>query len=199
MKSIVYWHPFIYSLFIRFSYKNSYRKRYQSIQSLIDANSSLVDVCCGDCKIYEFLKDKNISYKGLDFNSTFVKEANKKGIRVQQCNVHKDEIPSADYVLMQASLYQFIPHQGEVLQKLFNAAKKYLIIAEPVKNHADSKWKIVSFIAKQLNNPGDGIKTARFNINTLKEALKPFKENSVKEILVGDTEYIVLIKKEQHK
>jgi len=199
MKSIAYWNPFIYSLFMRFSYKSNYLKRYQEIASLIDAGSSLVDVCCGDCKIYKFLKDKNIAYTGLDFNSSFVNEGNRKGMNVQKCNVKHDEIPQADYVLMQASLYQFIPNHGQVLQKLYNAAKKYLIIAEPVKNYADSKWKIVSFIAKLLNNPGDGIKTERFNINTLKEALEPFTGNKVKEFLVADTEYVVLIKKDSAK
>ena len=196
MRSIVYWNPFIYSLFMRFSYKSNYLERYQAIESLIDADSSLVDVCCGDCKIYEFLKDKNIAYTGLDFNPAFINEGNRKGIKVQKCNVKNDGIPQADYVLMQASLYQFIPNHAEVLRRLYAAARKYLIIAEPVKNYADSKWKIVSWIAKLLNNPGDGIKRERFNINTFKEALEPFNRNRVKEFLVADTEYVILIKKD---
>ena len=196
MKSINYWHPSIYSFFIRLSYKHSFTERYEAIRDLIEESSTVIDVCCGDCKVHDFLKDKKIDYTGLDFNQNFVNAANKKGIKTIFFNIYENEIPKADYILFQASLYQFIPRHEQILKKLFDAAIKYVIISEPVKNYADSKSKIISFIAKMLNDPGDGIKPYRFTIDTLKEALRPFKDNIVKERLISNNiEYIAVIKK----
>lgn len=197
MKSITYWHPSIYSFLIKLSYGRNYSKRYETIRNLIEEGSSVVDVCCGDCKMYEFLKEKKVKYTGLDSNSHFINIAQKKGINARVFNMHEDKIPEADYVLLLGSLYQFIPGHDRVLQKLFHAARKYLIISETVKNYADSKSKVVSFISVMLNNPGDGFKRDRFNIDTFREAIKPFRENIEKEFLTsGDLEYVVVVNKD---
>lgn len=197
MRSIIYWHPAIYSFFIRLSFKDAYAKRYEAIKDLIENNSSVADICCGDCKIFDYLRDKKVDYLGLDFNPYFIKAVNKRGIKARVFNIQEDEIPKSDYILIQGSLYQFFPKHNQVLQKLFDAATKYLIVSEAIKNYADSKSKIISFIAKMLNNPGDGIKPYRFNINTLKETLEPFRKNIVKEFLASNgMEYIVVMKKD---
>lgn len=197
MKSITYWHPLIYSLLIKLSFKTSYQKRYEVISNLINTNSSVVDICCGDCKVFDYLKDKKIDYLGLDFNSYFVKNAKKRRINAREFNIHKDEIPKSEYILIQASLYQFIPKHDKILQKLFDAATKYLVISEPIVNYGNSKSKIISCISKILNNPGDGVKPYRFTLDTLKRALEPFKKNIVKEFLISNNmEYLVLIKKD---
>ena len=95
---------------------------------------------------------------------------------------------------MQASLYQFIPNEKKILEKLLNATKKYLIISEPVINYSQSRSKLISKIARLLNNPGDGIKEKRFNLESFKKTLTPFKKNIIKEFLSG-IEYVVLLKK----
>lgn len=196
MKSINYWHPFIYSFFIRMSYRKNYAERYKAIRDLIEDDSSLIDVCCGDCRVYTFLKDKKVDYLGLDYNSFFIKWAHKRGIKARVFDIYKDELPTSDYILFQGSLYQFIPEHNNILQKLVNAMSKYLIISEPVENKAHSKSKIISFVAQMLNNPGDGNKRFRFTVNTLKEALIPFQKNIIKEFSVANNiDYIVVMKK----
>lgn len=197
MRSITYWHPCVYSLFMRLQYKLHYAERYKVIRDLIDDNSCVVDVCCGDCKMYDFLRDKEVEYTGLDFNQFFIKYARKKGIKAKIFNVYKDVVPGADYIILQASLYQFFPWHGQILNKLFGAARKYLIISEPVKTFGGSDSKFISFIGKVLNNPGNGIKTYRFSIDTLKNTLRPFERNITKELLISNNrEYVVLIKKD---
>lgn len=196
MKSITYLHPLIYSSLMKWSYKGNYKKRYEVLADLIEPGTSLVDVCCGDCQIYDFIKDKNIDYLGLDFNPTFVRLANKKGIQSRQFNVYKDEMPQADTILMQASLYQFIPQHHFVLNKCLNAAKKSLIVSEAIQNHASSKSKVIRFLAQKLNNPGDGPKRDRFDAMTFQQALLPFRKNIIREFLApGHIEYVVLLKK----
>lgn len=196
MKSIIYWHPEIYTLFMKLLCGRHYRRRYIELRNLIDSNSSLLDVCCGDCKLYEFLKDKNIEYTGLDFNPIFIKKANERRINARLCNIHKDNIPSADYVVIQSSLYQFIPEHVKVLQKLFKATNRYLVISECLNSYSVSKSWIFSYVGKKLNNPGDGIKALRFNMEMLKEAIEPFRGDVVKEFFAGNkTDYIVVIRK----
>jgi hypothetical protein len=197
MRSITYWHPFIYSALLKLSYKGGYRKRYEAVSSFIKEGSSVVDVCCGDCRIYDYLKNKRVNYTGLDFNTCFVNWANNRGIPARQFNIYNDEIPRSDYVLMMGSLYQFFPRHGEVLEKLFKAASKYIVISEPVKNNAQSNSKTISFISKILNDPGDGIKSFRFDIDTFKNSCAPFRAYIVKELfVVKGIEYVVMLKKQ---
>lgn len=134
MKSIIYRHPAIYTLAMKLPYKNNFHERYRAIADLIPAGAEIIDVCCGDCYIYfNFLKDKNVKYLGLDINRTFVSAVVKKGARAVQFDLYRDRLPRSDYFLMQASMYHFIPDQGVVMQKVLDSASKRAIISEPVK------------------------------------------------------------------
>jgi len=198
MRSVLYWHPYIYSFLVRLMYRKHYTKRYEAITSLIDSNSSVLDVCCGDSKLYFYLRGKNVDYLGLDLNPTFVRVSKRSGIQARMFDLYKDVPPKKDFVVIQASLYQFIPDHNEILQKLFSAAKRYLIVAEPIRSYAQSKWKVVSLLGKLLNNPaGDGIyKVQRFNLDTLKETMRPFEKNIVEEFMLpGSIEYVFVVKK----
>ena len=196
MKSLTYWHPLIYTFLIRLSYGRGYNQRYQAIADLVEARSSLVDVCCGDSRIYSFLREKDIDYTGLDFNQCFVDKATKKGIRARLFDIRKDPVPQGDYILMQASLYQFYPNQHEIIRKLLDASSKALILSEPMKNKAHSQSKAISLLGVLFSNPGDGIKEFKFNPETLKETLRPFARNIKKEFLTAnDIEYVVMLAK----
>ena len=197
MKSIIYWHPTIYSLLMRLSYRKGYNEKSEAIASLIESNTTIADICCGDGKIYDFLNDKSVEYLGLDFNAYFIKKLCDKGITARVFNLYTDELPQSDYILMLASLYQFYPNQKEILHKLFSSAKKYLILSEPVVNYAHSRSKILVYLANKLNNPGDGTKEFRFDIETLKQELRPYKNRITREFYTANhIEYVVMIKKE---
>ncbi len=194
MKSPTYWHPFLYELSLRASLKRSYRKRYEAVAGLIGPGRTVVDICCGDCKIHSFLKGAD--YLGLDFNRTFVKSALARGINAREFDVRRDPIPAADDVLMIASLYQFIPDHLAILKKAYAAAEKRLILCEPVRNHADSRNRLLSWAAKWLNDPGNGVKKARLDLPALKETLRPFQDRISREFFVpGEIEYVVVIER----
>ena len=177
-------------------YKNHYNERYEAINNAIADNSSVVDVCCGDSYLQSFFRNKNIDYLGLDFNSTFIDFSSKRGINVKLFNIYEDDIPRADYIILQTSLYQFIPKHFQILQKLYQAADKYLIVTETMASYGGSKNKFISMIGKLLNNPGDGIKVERFSLPTFKKALEPFKINIENESFInGGLDYLVVIKK----
>ena len=71
MRSPIYWHPTIYTLFMRALCFGYYNERYQEVADLIPSNSSVLDVCCGDCKLFDYIKFKKVTYVGVDFNKVF--------------------------------------------------------------------------------------------------------------------------------
>lgn len=177
MKSPVYWHPGLYHFIMRQLYGRDFKIRYEAIAKLIPNGANVLEVCMGDAYLYrKYLSGKKLQYLGMDMNETFVNYAVKQNIPVKVCNLLKDEIPKTDYIIMQASLYQFLPNEKMILQKLLDAAGKMLIIAEPVQNLADSKNPLVAFVAKRAANPGTGHAVKRFNQKTLLECFKSFNE-----------------------
>lgn len=198
MRSILYWHPLLYAFFIKLSYKRFYHERYAAVGDLIAEGSSVVDICCGDCKIWNFLRGKSVRYLGLDFNPYFVKAAREKGIDARIFDIYKDEVPPADYLLMLGSLYQFIPQHQQVIEKLLRSKCKYLIISEAVRNYAHSRSKIVAALARMLNNPGDGVKKYRFTPDTFKEALRPWRNNIIQEFPAADNRDYVVVMRTNH-
>jgi hypothetical protein len=171
--SPVYWHPFIYGVFMRLLYGRGFSDRYHAVAARIPINASLLELCAGDCLLYtRFLVQKKISYTACDINPIFINAARKKGISAIRLDVLNETLPNADIVLMQASLYQFIPHQKAIVDKMLEAARKRVIIVEPVKNLSDSQNPMIAFLARRSANPGTGNKTTRFNAETFSVFLK---------------------------
>lgn len=56
MKGFVYWHPVIYSTFVKYYYGPSYHQRYTRVVDFIDSGSSVADLCCGDAKVVDYLR-----------------------------------------------------------------------------------------------------------------------------------------------
>ena len=179
MKSIVYWSPIIYGFLMRLGYGSAYTHRYEAIRDLVEPGKSLVDVCCGDCRIASYLAPKNIAYTGIDFSPVFLRAGQRKGLRTAFCDVNRDEIPPGDYVLMQASLYQFYPHHRKIIDKLLRAASRFVLISEPVINKAQSRNPLIAFLGEYLSDPGDGVKKFKFNSASLSDALAPYADRIV--------------------
>lgn len=177
MTSPVYWHPIIYQLFLRITFGRHFKERYQQVTNFIPTGSQVVDICCGDCTIYRFfLKKKRVHYLGLDINPLFVRYLKKKRIPIRLFNVCRDEIPSAEYVIMLGSLYQFIPHHKEIMDKMLKAATKKVIITERIQGAFSSSTNpLISYIARRLANPGTGHTIYRFNEENLIRFLRSYR------------------------
>ncbi len=78
MRSPIYWHPRLYQGAMRLLYGRHYRARYAEIARRVELGASVVDLCCGDCRLYtQELAGLTGSYQGLDFNAGFVRHARK--------------------------------------------------------------------------------------------------------------------------
>lgn len=177
MQSPIYWHPVLYAATMRLLYGKHYTARYVDIAGLIPAGSRVIDVCMGDGRLYtDFLKDKNVSYLGLDINARFVRHAQKRGIPAQVFDLNQEALPPSDYVVMQGSLYHFIPNEREILEKLLAATRSKLIISEPVKNLSSSSNRLVAWLARKASTTQNGKAENRFHSVNLVSLFTDFCE-----------------------
>ena len=193
--SVFYQSAWLYETLMRVLYGTGYKERSEALAALIPEGSSVVDLCCGPATLYfSHLRFKQVSYTGLDINRRFVERlsswlpANERSFQRQDsprvtgivwdvtANV---PLPKADYVLMQASLYHFLPDPRPVVDRMLAAATKRVILTEPVRNLADSKNPLLAQLARKLSNPGTGDQPRRFNEHLFEEFVNRYRASDL--------------------
>lgn len=192
---VIYSNRLIYQLLMRFLYRRgSYKARYEMIAPLVPEGACVVEVCCGDCYLFErYLKTKGVRYIGLDVSEPFVRAARRQGIDARSFDVWRDELPHAQVVIMQASLYQFIQDAQMVLKRLLDAADGRLIIAEPIQTFSTSHNRLVSQLSRWLTRPAnapEGYTGDRFNESALRSLFSQVPFLSEVLIVPGGSELI---------
>lgn len=197
MQSPVYWHPKLYAFTMKRLYGAAYETRYTHLQKLIPDNCELLELCMGDLYFYEkYLKGKNIKYSCADVNPVFVNRAKRKDIDAKLIDILKEDIPKADYILIQGALYHSIPDQAAFIQKLFNSANKQLVISECLKNVSNSSNGLISAIGAFMSKAKAGQSKIKFTKETLKEAFSGVEKNIVQWIEPTDSiETIIVLQK----
>jgi SAM-dependent methyltransferase len=167
--SLVYRNAVFYEAIMRALYGRHYGSRFRAIAGLIPDGASVLDVCCGPARLYlRYLKQKSVRYVGLDINERFIARLNHKGVTGKLWDVHSAEpLPEADYVVMQASLYHFLPDPSAVVGRMLRAARKNVIVAEPVRNLSDSRIPLLSLLARAQTDAGAGSPAGRFTETSL--------------------------------
>lgn len=162
--SLIYKSESIYELAMLLLYGRHYPARYRAIADLIPAGASVVDLCCGPALLFHrYLSSKSVEYTGLDINAKFIARLIRRGGAGKVWDLRsEDQLPAADYVVMQASLYHFLPDAAPVVRRMMKAARKQVIIAEPVRNLTDSDSKVLSSLGRLFTNPGTGEQQLRF-------------------------------------
>ena len=164
MRSPIYWNPTLYNLLMRIIYGKHFQRRYKMVLEEI-GSLSVLDVCCGDCFLANYIDRKK--YCGIDINPAFIAHGKKKGLHVSFLDVEKDDWPSAECVVILASLYQFIPDHEKLLNKAFQVAQKRIVVSEPIYNLADSKNPLIVWVARRSTQPGTASSKERFNRDSL--------------------------------
>jgi hypothetical protein len=165
-ESLIYRSPLLYRAAMFVLYGRHYFSRCRVIADLIPANSSVLELCCGPADLYcRYLRPKSVRYVGLDINPRFVACLGELG---RVWNVQDaSPLPVAEYVLIQASLYHFLPDPSPVIDRMLSAATKQVIVAEPIRNLTNSRFPLLSTIARGETDAGTGAQTLRFNEQTL--------------------------------
>lgn len=165
-ESLIYRSPLLYRAAMLVLYGRHYFSRCRVIADLIPDGSSVLELCCGPAHLYKrYLKPKNVRYTGLDINPRFIARLGELG-RVWNL-LDGPPLPAAEYVVMQASLYHFLPDPSAIVDRMLSAATKLVIVAEPIRNLADSRFPLLSTIARRETNAGTGAQPLRFNERTL--------------------------------
>lgn len=167
-KSPIYWTGHGYNLTMRLLYGAEYERAAAAVAARIADGASVVDVCCGTAQLYrDFLRARGCSYLGLDFNGDFVMHARRRAADVRWFNLLTDPIPAADHVVICSSLYHFADGADEIVARLRRAARRSVLISEPVRNL--SQVPALGRLAAALTDPGTGDRNGhlhRFDIDS---------------------------------
>ena len=117
------------------------KKEFKIISELIEDNTRVLDVGCGDGTLMKYLKDeKNVDTRGLEILKNNVQNCTSKGLSVIEGNAEKDlhQFPnlSFDYVVLSQTLQAFY-NPEKVIDDLLRVANK-AIVTIPNFGH----WKV---------------------------------------------------------
>ena len=194
--SFIYKSTAIYELAMLLLYGRHYASRYRAIADLIPAGSSVLDLCCGPAILYQrYLRAKSVKYTGLDINEKFIDRLNRKGGSGKLWNLRDDQpLPPSDYVIMQASLYHFLPDPSAIVNRMLQAAHKQVIIAEPIRNLATSNSKILASLGRLSTNPGSGEQRLRFDEASLAHFFSDYSAHIVQSFpIAGSREKVYVL------
>ncbi len=194
--SFIYKSASVYELAMLLLYGRHYRSRYRAIAELIPNGSSVLDLCCGPAPLYHrYLRAKSVSYIGLDINNRFISGLLRRGAEGRVWDLRSEEaLPPADYVIMQASLYHFLPDASRVVDRMFQAARKRVIIAEPIRNLATSNSLVLSRLSRLFTNPGVGEHSLRFTEKSLADFFSAYSTNVVQSFpIAGGREQVYVL------
>ena len=107
------------------------KKEFQIIAELIENNTKVLDVGCGDGALMKYLKDeKNVDTRGLEISKNNVQICTSKGLSVIEGNAEKDlyQFPnlSFDYAILSQTLQAFY-NPEKVIDDLLRVANKAIV------------------------------------------------------------------------
>ena len=107
------------------------KKEFQIISELIENNTRILDVGCGDGTLMKFLEDKkNVDTRGLEISKNNVQSCISKGLTIIEGNAEKDlhqfSNLSFDYAVLSQTLQAFY-NPEKVIDDLLKVANKAIV------------------------------------------------------------------------
>src|SRR4030066_727560 len=129
------------------------REEYKLICELVETNSKVIDLACGNGSLLEkLIKEKNIKGEGVELSSSGVEACKKKGLKVIQGRID-EKLPfddnTFDYSICNVTIQMVM--YPEVLLKEMKRISKYQIISFP--NFAFYKNRIDLFFNGRMPKP----------------------------------------------
>jgi trans-aconitate methyltransferase len=194
--SLIYRSATLYEAVMLALYGRHYAARYRAVSDLIPDNATVLELCCGPGNLYRrHLRPRSIAYHGIDINPRFVNRIARLGATSQLADISTlDPLPPADHVIIQASLYHFLPNPTHIVDRMLAAARKTVIIAEPIKNLSTSGIPLVSRLARRQTDPGSGRHAHRFTADSLEQFMSPYANRIFQSFLIpGGRERIYVL------
>jgi hypothetical protein len=206
--SIIYRSATGYELVMRALYGRHYRARLDVIAEQVRPGATVLELCPGPGALYEHrLRGRVGSYTGIDVNPRFVRRLRRLGADARQLDLGGDpnlgggtELPEADIVIMQASLYHFLPEAAPIIERMLAAARERVIIAEPIRNLTHSRLAFVARLGQRGTDPGTGRgdpqagHTQRFTEATLDQLMGGYRDRTVNAFTIpGNREKVFVL------
>jgi methionine biosynthesis protein MetW len=107
------------------------KQEFKIIADLVEKNTRILDVGCGDGTLMQFLKDnKEIDIRGIEISKINVQKCIEKGLTVIEGDAEKDltQFPdlSFDYVILSQTLQAFL-NPEKVISELLRIGKKAIV------------------------------------------------------------------------
>jgi SAM-dependent methyltransferase len=177
--SLVYRSALGYELLMRALYGRHYAARMRSVADQVPDGASVLELCCGPGTLYlRHLRGRTSGYIGIDVNPGFVARLTTRGVdaRALDLAAAREPLPSADAVILQASLYHFLPRPEQIIDRMLAAARDRVILSEPVRNLAASQNPVVARVGRRATDPGVGGHAQRFTEETLAALMERYRE-----------------------
>jgi SAM-dependent methyltransferase len=193
--SLIYRSALGYELVMRGLYGRHYSDRLRAVADEVPDGSSVVELCCGPGTLYSrFLRGRVRSYTGLDVNERFVARLRQRGVDARVLDLGSStELPRADVLLMQASLYHFLPHSEQILDRMLAAADQRVVVCEPIRNLSSSDNPVIGMLGRRAADPGVGGAEQRFTEATL-DALMARYPVEVERLIPGGREKLYVLR-----
>jgi hypothetical protein len=176
-ESLVYRSAWGYGLAMRVLYGRYYAARDAAVAAHVPDGASVLELCCGPARLYlRELRGRIGPYVALDASATFVERLRRRGVDARLADVATAPLPVADVVVMQASLYQFLPDAEIMLRRMRVAARSSVIVAEPVRNLASSPFGAVARLGAGGAATAQGAQSQRFDAGSLRALMAGFGE-----------------------
>jgi methionine biosynthesis protein MetW len=107
------------------------KQEFKVISDLINKNSHVLDVGCGDGVLMEFLvKEKKVNIRGIEISKSKVQNCIAKGLTIIEGNAEEDlqQFPnkSFDYVILSQTLQAFL-NPEKVINELLRIGKQAIV------------------------------------------------------------------------
>ena len=107
------------------------KPEFKIISKLIDKNSHVLDVGCGDGILMDYLiKEKKVNIRGIEISKTKVQNCIAKGLTIIEGNAEEDlqQFPnkSFDYVILSQTLQAFL-NPEKVINELLRIGKQAIV------------------------------------------------------------------------
>jgi SAM-dependent methyltransferase len=202
--SAVYRSPLRYQLLMRLLYGRHYAARDAAIAEHISDHARVIDLCCGPGTLFvDHLRQRTgVEYVGVDINSVFLDRLRRLGAQtIERDMLDGAPLPIGDHLVMQASLYHFLPGRAEaIVAAMLAAARKTVIISEPIRNLSDSPLKPLARFARASTDPGTGAHAHRFNEEQLDALFQAFAARVQHSFLIpGGREKVYILAGERNE
>ena len=161
------------------------KKEFKIIAQLIENNTRVLDVGCGDGILMKYLKDnKNIDTRGLEISKNNVQVCIGKGLAVIEGNAEKDldQFPNSsfDYVILSQTLQAFY-NPEKVINDLLRVADK-AIVTIPNFGYWKVRWHLLfkGTMPITKNLPDEWYNTPNLHMCTIKDLFDFCSEKNIR-------------------